>query len=250
MKKKDLLFFLFLAVIFSPFFLSEQVLRFYLSFNHEHGMISAFFKFAILATMGELIGLRIKTGTYLKKDFGIIPRMIVWGFLGVTIKMALVIFATGTSVFMDYCGFSLAREAFNGSFSLNKLLVAFSISTAMNLIYAPVMMTLHKISDIHIQQTGGTLIGFFRPVQIRNIIVNLNWDVQWNFVFKKTIPFFWIPAHTITFLLLPDFQVLFAAILGIALGTILAIADLSGNKKLVKNSYSYSKIKIYETHTH
>ncbi len=250
MKKKDLLFILILVAIFSPFFLSEQVLRFYLNFNHEHGMISAFFKFAFLATIGELIGLRIKTGTYLKKDFGILQRMIVWGFLGLTIKMALVIFASGTPVFMDYCGFNHAREAFNGSFGLNKLLVAFSISTAMNLIYAPVMMTFHKISDIHIQQTGGNLIGFFRPVQVRNIIVNMNWDVQWNFVFKKTIPFFWIPAHTITFLLLPDFQVLFAAILGIALGTILAIADRSENKKLVKNSYSYSKNKIYETHTH
>jgi hypothetical protein len=47
---------------------------------------------------------------------------------------------------------------------------------------------------------------------------------MWGFVFKKTIPFFWIPAHTITFLLPPDVQVLFAALLGIALGTILAVA--------------------------
>jgi len=52
--------------------------------------------------------------------------------------------------------------------------------------------------------------------------------VQWNFVFKKTIPFFWYPAHTITFLLPVDYQVLFAAILGIALGTILAMASLKG----------------------
>ncbi|WP_321415721.1 Mpv17/PMP22 family protein [uncultured Desulfobacter sp.] len=46
-------------------------------------------------------------------------------------------------------------------------------------------------------------------------------------MFKKTLPFFWIPAHTITFLLPPDFQVLFAAILGIVLGIILAVAGLS-----------------------
>ena len=58
------------------------------------------------------------------------------------------------------------------------------------------------------------------------IISELNWNVQWNFVFKKTIPFFWIPAHTITFILPGEFQVLFAALLGIALGLILSIAAL------------------------
>jgi len=54
----------------------------------------------------------------------------------------------------------------------------------------------------------------------------INWNIQWHFVFKKTIPFFWIPAHTITFLLPADFQVLFAALLSVMLGLILAIASL------------------------
>lgn len=45
-----------------------------------------------------------------------------------------------------------------------------------------------------------------------------------NFVFKKTIPFFWYPAHTITFLLPGEMRVLFAAILGVVLGVLLAIA--------------------------
>ena len=52
----------------------------------------------------------------------------------------------------------------------------------------------------------------------------MNWRVQWNFVFKKTIPFFWYPAHTITFLLPEETRVLFAALLGVALGVILAVA--------------------------
>jgi hypothetical protein len=52
-------------------------------------------------------------------------------------------------------------------------------------------------------------------------------------VFKKTIPFFWIPAHTITFLLPADFRILFAAILGVALGIILAIADLMGSDEKI-----------------
>ncbi|MFA5420177.1 MAG: hypothetical protein WC341_17120 [Bacteroidales bacterium] len=230
MKKADVFFDLGIVALFLPFFLSESVMQFYLSFNHDHGLIMSFVKFALLATLGEVIGLRIKSGHYIKKGFGLVPRMIVWGFLGLTIKMAFVIFATGTPAFMDYCGFDHAVTAFKGGLTFDKVLVAFCISAAMNLIYAPVMMTIHKITDTHILQNGGTIMGFFKPVQVRKIFVNLNWDVQWNFVFKKTIPFFWIPAHTITFLLLPDFQVLFAALLGIALGTILAVADMTGNK--------------------
>jgi hypothetical protein len=85
-------------------------------------------------------------------------------------------------------------------------------------------MTFHKITDIHIVANGGTLAGLFKPIKFGKILLDLNWDIQWNFVFKKTIPFFWIPMHTITFLLPVDFQILFAALLGIALGIILAIA--------------------------
>jgi hypothetical protein len=48
--------------------------------------------------------------------------------------------------------------------------------------------------------------------------------VQWGFVFKKTIPLFWFPAHTITFLLPAHLQVLFAAVLSIFLGIILSVA--------------------------
>ena len=117
-----------------------------------------------------------------------------------------------------------------GGFSGLKLFSAFSISTAMNLIFAPVMMTFHKITDTHILQTGGTISGFFSKINFGHILKNMNWDVMWNFVFKKTIPFFWIPAHTITFLLPAEYQILFAAVLGIALGLILAIASLKGSR--------------------
>jgi hypothetical protein len=88
------------------------------------------------------------------------------------------------------------------------------------------MMTFHKITDTHILATGGTLSGLLKPIPFSKILAGLNWNVQWNFVFKKTIPFFWIPAHTITFLMPADFRVLFAALLGIVLGVILALANL------------------------
>jgi Na+-transporting NADH:ubiquinone oxidoreductase subunit NqrB len=77
---------------------------------------------------------------------------------------------------------------------------------------------------------GGTIGGLFRKIEFKKHFVNLDWSVQWNFVFKKTIPFFWIPAHTFTFMLPPDYRVLFAALLGIALGVILSLAALKSSK--------------------
>ncbi|MFO7843608.1 MAG: Mpv17/PMP22 family protein [Bacteroidales bacterium] len=230
MKKQDIIFIVCIILFFLPFFLSEQVFSIYDTFNKEHGMVMSFFKFAVLATLGESIGLRIRNGVYNKKGFGLIPRAIVWGFLGLTIKMAFVIFATGTPQFLAYLGFEKAVVAMAGSFTALKLLVAFSISAAMNLIYAPIMMTLHKITDTHILNNNGTIKGFFKPIKFGKIMVNMDWSVQWNFVFKKTIPFFWIPAHTITFLLPSHYQVLFAAVLGIVLGVLLAIASLKSEK--------------------
>jgi len=226
MKKADFIFLAAVMLFFLPFFTCSYVFDSYINFNAAHGMVMSFIKFALLATLGEIIGLRIKSGYYYQKGFGVIPRAIVWGFLGLTIKMAFMIFAVGTPVFLAYLGLEEAPLVMKQAFSLEKLLVAFSISAAMNLIYAPIMMTLHKITDMHILENGGTVKGFFKPIQFGQHFVNLNWNVQWNFVFKKTIPFFWIPAHTITFLLPPDFQVLFAAVLGIALGMILAVAGM------------------------
>ncbi len=52
------------------------------------------------------------------------------------------------------------------------------------------MMTIHRITDTHIINNGGTLNGFFRSVRVGEIMVGINWFVQWNFVFKKTIPLF------------------------------------------------------------
>lgn len=226
LKKADIFFILFVILLFLPFILNDQVFSIYKTFNHEHGLITSFIKFAILATLGELIGIRIRTGRYFMKNFGVIPHMVVWGIIGVTIKMAFVIFAVGTPAFLEYVGLDHATAALTGPLSGEKVFVAFCTSVAMNTIYAPVMMIFHKITDVHILANKGSVKSLWTPIKFRKIFVNLNWDVQWNFVFKKTIPLFWFPAHTITFLLNPDYQVLFAAFLGIMLGVILAVADM------------------------
>lgn len=79
MKKQDFLFIILVVVVFLPFFLSDAVYDWYKSFNAAHGMVMSFLKFAILSSLGEVLGLRISAGVYNRKGFGIIPRMVVWG---------------------------------------------------------------------------------------------------------------------------------------------------------------------------
>ncbi len=236
MKKNDLLFIGLVLVIFLPFFLSRPLYEAYVTFNTGHPFVLGFLKFALLATMGESLGLRLREGVYNKPGFGLIPRAIVWGFLGLTIVAAFKIFAAGGPVLLKTLGVAGAAESLAGPMSWLRLLTAFTISFTLNTIYAPVMMTLHKITDTHITKNGGTVAGLFKPMAIGEIMAGLNWRVQWNFIFKKTIPFFWIPAHTITFLLPVQFQVLFAALLGVALGVILAIGVLKSQKPLAPDT--------------
>jgi hypothetical protein len=217
MKRSDLLFVAVIVLLFIPFVISPVLYSFYIDFNAAHGFVTSFIKFAVLATAGELLGLRIRTGHYVEKGFGVLPRAIVWGLLGLAIKAAFIIFSTGVPIMLD--GFGIESSP--------PLLTAFSISLFLNLIFAPVMMTIHKVTDTHILLTGGTISGLFSRIDIASILGGINWRMHWGFLLKKTIPLFWIPAHTITFLLPSGSQILFAAFLGVVLGVILSFSARS-----------------------
>ncbi len=201
--------------------------------NKEHGLIMSFLKFAVLATFGEVLGYRIKTGGYELANFGIIPRALVWGIIGIAIKAAFTIFSAGVPAFLAYCGLkeSVAAMAPGTAITGIKIFTAFCTSCVLNILFAPLMMTFHKITDAHIESYQGSTISIFKKIAFRKILFNINWDVHYGFVLMKSIPLFWIPAHTITFLLPPQHQVLFAAFLGIMLGVILSVAAVSGKKR-------------------
>ena len=208
MKKADLIFILCFILFFLPFFIFDDVYQFYYDFNKQHGYIMSYIKFFMLAPVGEVIGLRIRTGHYGIRGFGIIPRAIVWGFLGISVKMAFDIFYAGAPVMMNKVWSGFPADIMKQGFSGLKLLGAFAISFTMNIFYAPVLMTVHKISDEHIMMNGGSLKRFFSPVKAEKIMGNINWKVMWNFVYKKTIPLFWIPMQTINFLLPEAYRIL------------------------------------------
>lgn len=229
MKRQDLYFALVMLAIFVPFFLSPELYAWYKTFNAEHAMIMAFLKFGILSTLGEMLGCRISTGSYTHPTFGMLPRMVVWGLLGMAISMAMTVFSAGIPAFITNMGGSeLVASFYAEGLSWGKFVVALAISVMMNTFFAPVFMTFHKITDAHIAAAGGSLKALITPIPMAERFRSINWEAQWGFVFKKTIPLFWYPAHTITFLLPVEQRVLFAALLGIVLGVLLAV---SMNKK-------------------
>jgi len=233
MKKQDLYIILLLLAIFTPFIVFDSAYNFYSDFYGQFPFISSFIKFAVLATIGELIGLRIRTGSYVAKGFGLIPRALVWGFLGMTIQAAFVIFANGSPKLLEFVGFDRASELMQEGTTWAKVLVAFSISFFLNIFYAPVLMTVHKITDTHIERTGGKLAGLFSKMDITSILKDIDWNMHYGFVLKRTIFLFWIPAQTINFMMPEELRVLIAAIYGIVLGIILAFA--ARNKTVVNH---------------
>jgi len=237
MKKADIYILGTVVILLLPFLIFPILLAGYRSFNQGYPYLASFIKFAILATFGESLGLRIRTGKYLQSGFGLIPRAIVWGFLGISIKMAFVIFGEGGPLLLKTLGIrfpydhpaDVLRQA---AFSWIKLLSAFTVGITLNLFFAPVFMAAHRITDMHIQETGGTLKGFFTPIRVRKYFHEMDWDSFWNFVLKKTIPFFWIPAQTLNFMLPEEFRILVAAFYSIILGVLLSFASLMAMKKM------------------
>jgi len=237
MKRSDILVIGVIILLLLPFFLFRPVFEAYKQVNASHAYLMSFIKFAVLATFGECLGLRLRTGVYNKPGFGILPRALVWGFLGITIKMAFVIFGEGAPMMLKTMGivFPDANPADilrQPGFSWLKLLSAFSVSTTLNLFFAPVFMAFHRLTDMHIVNTYGTLKGFLTPIPVRDYIRDGDWITFWDFVVKLTIPLFWIPAQTINFMLPEDYRILVAAAYSIILGVLLSLASLMQMKRL------------------
>ncbi len=219
MKKIDIVFlFVFLFIISLLIIPFTRVVIEDLSSTYPYLM--GFIKTSILATYGEMLASRILTKNYFHKK-GLHLRFIVWGFLGMSFVLVFKIFDTGVNAAMS----SNLLINVNSTSFLSKIYVAFTISFFMNIIFAPTFMILHRFTDTYIDLSFAKVKNL-RKVKIKDVISTIDWQVFFSFVVVKTIPFFWIPAHTITFLLPDNYRILSAGFLSIALGLILTISKL------------------------
>ncbi|SCG82074.1 hypothetical protein DW1_0454 [Proteiniborus sp. DW1] len=210
MKKGDILWalalILFIFIMLSPLTGDE-----FIRFTTEHAYIGGFIKFFVLATMGELLAIRITTSDW-KMPCGIVYRAVIWGFLGMGITLFFAIFQNGVQAIMAS---GLLPK------SNSRLISAFFTSAATNMTFGPVMMAFHRVTDTYIDmkyESKGS------NISLNNVIERIDWRGFISFVVLKTIPLFWIPAHTLTFWLPSEYRIMAAAMLSIALGAILAFA--------------------------
>ena len=192
--------------------------KMFIGFTTNYPYIAGFLKFAILATMGDLLAYRVVTSEW-KIRKGFLFRAFIWGFLGVVIVLIFDIFRSGVPAAME-----------NGllPFAGNTLATAFFTSVIINLSFAPSMMGFHRITDTFADLR---FIEKQKNLKLKTVVKKVDWDNFVSFVVFITIPGFWIPAHTITFSLPKEYQVLMAAFLSIALGAILSFAKAKHSTK-------------------
>ena len=192
----------FAAVLIVP-----QTREIFKKLSSEHPYIMGFIKFALLATAGELIATRMATKTW-KVPVKIIARFVIWGIIGAWITLMMGVYKTA---------------AFSGILPLSdnatvaKILGAFYTSVLMNTSFGPTFMAIHKCSDKYLELRAETQ----GKVKLSDVIGGVDWSRFVSFTIFKTVPLFWIPAHTVTFLLPSEYQVIMAAALSVALGIIL-----------------------------
>lgn len=227
---------IFILAAFAAFLIVPSTHQLFVSATNSHPYIMGFIKFAILSTMGEFLAARIvfKRWQMVK---GMLPKMFIWGLLGVLIVIMFSVYADGVSGAINkgllWTGGLAGGSGMAGGF-LAKLLKALYISAIMNLTFAPVFMATHRITDTWIDarfsgKNGGDNAGknyVGQKMTIAGAISVIDWSGFLKFVVGKTIPLFWIPAHTITFLLPDTYKVIFAASLSIVLGLILSFAKM------------------------
>ena len=213
----DLLWLLSLLIITAVLVLPQtQQIFTQLTNRYPYGM--GFIKFAILATMGELLALRLAHRTW-QRPTGMVFKIIAWGLIGMLITFMFIFYAAGISYMFEQGLISVQND------TLSSILQAFLISMIMNLTFGIVFMGLHRMSDTYIEMR----VNRKRP-SLKELIEIIDWDAFISFVVFKTIPLFWIPAHTVTFLLPPHYRVVVAAYLSIVLGVILIYFKRSKNQ--------------------
>lgn len=227
----DIFFILFFGGLGLILFTVDSAFYNYYMITVTYPYMMGFLKFAVLATFGESLAQRIIVGSYLPDNFGLLPKSLVWGFFGIAITGAFFIFSMGAPFILNSLGFKWGALALGSELGVQKIVAAVTVSVTMNLIFAPLLMVSHNLSDMHIAKYSGTMTCFRHKPDIGSYLQALNWHHVWKNVLVRNILFFWIPMHTITFLLPPVFRLLFAAILGACLGLILTMIKMKEQRK-------------------
>ncbi len=164
----------------------------YIEIVKAYPIYSAMVQFAILGTLGDVFSKWMQQGK-IHKPYNvsiILLKMLEWAIIAITIKYA----------FVGFQGFVDGLVAHHLLPELSNFGRAFTVSATMNLQYGLFLVIFHRFLD--------------------NLIAKQN---NWENIDKGmfSLIWFWIPAHTITFMLDKPYQIGLAAIWSVVLGFIL-----------------------------
>lgn len=169
---------------------------FYIAWVTAYPLLSAAVQFAVLGTLGEVISFSIQ-----QRQFGLpcngwqlLAKLLAWALLGIIIKYGFTGMRGFTRALLDHH----LLPAFFGQ----GLGWALAVSVLTNLFFGPQMMAFHRLEDNLILGQKG-FEGITRA---------------W-----ATLIWFWIPAHTITFLMPVEVQIGLAAGWSLVLGVIMGL---------------------------
>ena len=210
---------LFSILSFALVLIIPQSREVFKTLSSDHPFIMGFVKFALLATAGELIAGYIATGKP-TIPVKIIWRFVIWGFIGVWITFMMTVY--------KYASGHMMADGKLPGVGITPLFALFT-SVLMNTSFGPTFMAVHKISDKMLEMSANK-----EKLSLKNAVLGVDWSNFVSFTILKTVPFFWIPAHFVTFLLPSEYQVIMAAALSIALGVILSIGGRKKQEKTKK----------------
>ena len=167
-------------------------MSFYIDLVSAHPLLMAMAQFMVLGTLGEMVSKWV-VAKRLFMPFSaplVLYKMAEWALLAVCIKYA----------FMGFTGFVDSLVSHGYLPELNRFTRALAISVTMNLQFGLFLVIFHRILDNLAAEEPGW----------QNIDKGL-FSLIW----------FWIPAHTVTFMLPRPYQIGLAALWSVALGLIL-----------------------------
>ncbi|MCB5260083.1 MAG: hypothetical protein LHW48_06370 [Candidatus Cloacimonetes bacterium] len=166
----------------------------YINWVQNQPIISSMIQFAILGTLGEIVSKWIIQKSF-KYPFGLLLtlwKMLIWSILAIGIKYAFKGFSGFLQILID--------AGMWPQFESGSLGYALSLSVLMNVQFGLTLVIMHRVLD--------------------NIVEK---HKNWKNLDKSMLSllWFWIPAHTVTFLMSDELRIGMAAVWSVALGLIL-----------------------------
>jgi len=186
--------------------------------NKNQPYIGGFIQFLIFATSGEILSTRILYGKW-EVNKCTAYKAFIWGISGIFVAAAFFIVSNGVEIAMKE-----GMLPFYG----NRLAQAFFTSSSVNLFFGSVHSAAIRIFGNYFEEK----YLHNKRLTVYEAVTSVEWGEFVEFTFFRTLPLFWIPINTLVFLLPPNLQVSFAAMLSFAFGMLMALLKLRERKRI------------------